>query len=550
MKKKVLSFLILYLTLSTSYSQNENFEIQKLALLCKTWGFLKYYHPNVAGGQHDWDKELIKIIPTIKKASDKSEVSSSLTDWIKDLGEIKSYTDDKKEDSLKYFYQNLDFRWINDTVKLNNNLINKLNFIKDNCFKGEQHYISTTKVGKFTVINEKEYDKELLKNEQYRLLSLFRYWNIIQYFYPNKYLLDEKWDNVLFEMIPKFINSKDITSYKKIIQELVAKVDDSHAWVDIKEERKWLPARFLNIDGKVVVSGFFNDSLALDKAGLQLGDIILKANNIDIGTLIKKHVHYVPGSNLNIKLSSTYVRMFSGEKDSIEITLNRNGKIFNKTFKRYSLDKLSNSTSKKVKVKTINEKIGYIDLTKIKPVEVPGIFEKFHNYKAIIIDVRGYPNFAFKKISEYLNSEKRKFARAIQPDLSYPGRFIWDDNKQMTTRSKKKKAFKGLTVILVNNKTISLGEYAVMSLQTADNAITIGNQTAGADGEVTTFHFIGDYKTAVSGRAYFYPDGTQTQRKGIKIDLVLSPTIKGLLSNKDEILDRAIEYIEQVLNTQ
>ena len=38
-----------------------------------------------------------------------------------------------------------------------------------------------------------------------------------------------------------------------------------------------------------------------------------------------------------------------------------------------------------------------------------------------------------------------------------------------------------------------------------------------------------------------YPDGTITQRVGIKIDIVVKPTIKGIKNGKDEVLEAAIQ---------
>ena len=56
---------------------------------------------------------------------------------------------------------------------------------------------------------------------------------------------------------------------------------------------------------------------------------------------------------------------------------------------------------------------------------------------------------------------------------------------------------------------------------------------------------VGGYKTMISGIGIFYPDGTKTQRKGVKIDIEVTPTLQGLIDGKDEVLQKAIEYIIQ-----
>lgn len=64
---------------------------------------------------------------------------------------------------------------------------------------------------------------------EYRLLTLFRYWNMINYFFPFKYALNQNWNQVLVDMIPLFREAPDVTSYHMAMMELVGRVNDSHA---------------------------------------------------------------------------------------------------------------------------------------------------------------------------------------------------------------------------------------------------------------------------------------------------------------------------------
>ena len=78
-----------------------------------------------------------------------------------------------------------------------------------------------------------------------------------------------------------------------------------------------------------------------------------------------------------------------------------------------------------------------------------------------------------------------------------------------------------------------------------EDCIVIGNQTAGADGDVAVFEYIGGYRTAISGNGILYPNGTETQRKGVRIDIEVKPTINGLKNGRDEVLEKAIEITEE-----
>ena len=126
--------------------------------------------------------------------------------------------------------------------------------------------------------------------------------------------------------------------------------------------------------------------------------------------------------------------------------------------------------------------------------------------------------------------------------MSYPGKFTW--KKPQNFGNTNKDYYKGKVILLVNEKTGSRAEYSTMCLQTANNVTTIGSQTWGADGEFTRIEFIGGYTAGISGTGIYYPDGTETQRIGVKVDVKIEPTIKGIREDKDEVLQRGIDYIK------
>ena len=69
------------------------------------------------------------------------------------------------------------------------------------------------------------------------------------------------------------------------------------------------------------------------------------------------------------------------------------------------------------------------------------------------------------------------------------------------------KLYKGKIVILVNEVTQSHAEFTTMCLQTAKNALVIGSQTSGADGNVSKIPFVGGFGSMITGLGVYYPDG-------------------------------------------
>ena len=98
-------------------------------------------------------------------------------------------------------------------------------------------------------------------------------------------------------------------------------------------------------------------------------------------------------------------------------------------------------------------------------------------------------------------------------------------------------------IVLLNEDSISQSEWTAMCFQTAGNTTIIGSQTAGADGNVFEFDF-NQFHTGFSGIGVYYPNKRETQRIGIVPDIEVKPTIKGIQEDRDEVLDRALVFIE------
>jgi hypothetical protein len=58
--------LFIFLFFSLNFPAQILSENQKLESLCRVWGFLKYYHPQVAKGNLNWDQQLFKKSMNLK----------------------------------------------------------------------------------------------------------------------------------------------------------------------------------------------------------------------------------------------------------------------------------------------------------------------------------------------------------------------------------------------------------------------------------------------------------------------------------------------------
>lgn len=542
LKIKLFVFAFLILVIFSGHSQQESFQTKKLESLAKIWGFLKYYHPEVASGNYNWDVELLKMLPKTQQAVSVEDLSTVYLEWIESKGEIKPCDKCSQDLGLTHYDKNFDLSWLLDENYFSKQLSEKLKYIENNRFQGKHFYLDQWKSSSIKVINEPEYNNFDFPDEDHRLLSLFKYWNIIEYFFPYKYMTDQNWNEVLIEMIPKFQNSKNATEYHLAMLELVAKIDDTHAYL-VSEYinnyfgNNWPPFGHRIIDDKAIITSFYSDSIA-HLNNLKIGDVIVEVNNQPISLVIDKVLKYIPASNKTAKLRYTFNRLFNSNSDSIEVKIKREDKEMFQSIATYPFSIFNYERPEGIKWKILEGNIGYVNTAFILGTDNVRAVRELRNCKAIIFDFR-QGTTARLGIANQLVSNEKVFAKILKPDISYPGKFYWETS----TVSGRRNNYKGKVIILVNDGTLSQAEYVAMSIQAAENVTTIGSQTLAADGNVSQFEFIGGFKTAMSGIGIYYPDGSPAQRKGVRVDIEVKPTIQGIKEGRDEVLEKALEYI-------
>ncbi|MCX6629419.1 MAG: hypothetical protein NTW28_17515, partial [Candidatus Solibacter sp.] len=155
-------------------------QARNLATLGKVWGFLKYHHPAVTGGKHHWDYDLFRVMPQVLAAGDSPTALSAISDWIGGLEAPQECANCATLDpSGLYLAPDLD--WISDEPLLGHDLSQTLQNVYHNRTPGpSQFYLSLMPgVGNPSFDHELSYSKWPYPDAGYRLLALFRFWNMV-----------------------------------------------------------------------------------------------------------------------------------------------------------------------------------------------------------------------------------------------------------------------------------------------------------------------------------------------------------------------------------
>ncbi len=529
-------------------------QLENLEVLCRVWGFAKYFHQQVAKGKINMDSALFKILPDIIKVTGKNERSRLLVQWLNGLGTIKN-CDTCNQISKSEIFREPDLRWMENRKIYTADLTKKLTDILKNRNADINYYVDKFATDNPDFSYEAKYKINIAGDDGMRLLALFRYWNSVEYFFPSKYLTAENWNRVLTAFIPLFIAVDTDVDYKLACAKLVSVIHDTHAANIFKDSTYYnyfgnyfLPFSLSFIKNRLVVKFYRYDSSGR-ASGLEPGDEIISINNMSVRHLVDSLKPYTPASNqaaLYRDIASKLERS-RDTKGSMEVKKGKQVKKIEVQYYWYrNIGRLTRSsyTSIYPMYKKLDTQVGYINLEKIQTDSLATIFKTLKNTKGIIIDIRNYPSdFMPFAMGYYLKQSKTPFVKFSYSDYSFPGRFYMFEGLQ--NGGAYPDYYKGKVVILVNEETQSQAEYTTMALKTVPGSVVIGSQTAGADGNVSDIYFPGGLSSYISALGVYYPDGKATQGIGIVPQIICKPTIEGIKAGRDELIARAMKWINE-----
>src|SRR5262249_39627620 len=294
----------------------------------------------------------------------------------------------------------------------------------------------------------------------YRLLALFRFWNIINYYYPYKHLLDRPWDSVLTEYIPKLEAAGNALEYAMTVAEMVTNIQDTHGFINSRTLNQYVgthkpPIEVRLIEGQTVITNILDDSVR-QASELSVGDVIVSVDGEEVAKRRERLGRLFAASTPQALQRRVHGALLSGpEKSQVKLAAkNKDGKLIEATLERTARPIL---VERKYPVFTVlPEGFGYMDLARLTVPEVDAAFEAIKNTPAVIIDIRGYPRGTAWAIAPRLTDKEVVTAlfernEPHSPDPTFTTRLRF----RQTTAPSGKWRYNGKVVALINEDAIS-----------------------------------------------------------------------------------------------
>ena len=526
-------------------------QVANLAMLGKVWGFLKYHHPVVVDGKSHWDYELFRILPKVLAATDGPGARAAIHRWVTGLGAVPACSRCASLDDSD-LHLRPPVTWLTDEV-LGAELAATLRAVhRSRPTAGKQFYVSLTlNVGNPSFDHEPAYASIGLPDAGYQLLALYRFWNIIEYWFPYRDVIGGNWDDELTIFIPRVALAKDSDSYKRQMMALIARVRDTHAnlWssLDVRPPvgACQIPVTMRFIEGQAVVTGYSHAESG-PATGLRVGDVVTTLDGVAVADLVERWTPYYAASNQPTRLRDIARSMTRGGCGEVRLRVKRDRETLELKPARVPESGISPTAGRThdrpgETFRKLSPDVAYLKLSSVRQSEAVSYIRSADETKGLIIDIRNYPSeFVVFALGSLLVDRPTEFARFTRGDLINPGAFYWTPPLSLQPAAPK---YMGKIVILVDESSQSQSEYTAMAFRSAPNATVVGSTTAGADGNVSAIPLPGGLRSMVSGIGVFYPDKRPTQRIGIVADVEVTPTIQGIRSGRDEVLEVALRQI-------
>lgn len=174
------------------------------------------------------------------------------------------------------------------------------------------------------VLGQKDnpYAQMSFPTEEYRLLALFRFWNVIHYFYPYKQLTDRPWETLLADFIPRFTENQSALDYQRTVAEMVARMQDTHGGVTGLQALgehlgTFAPAlRPASTGGQLTIVELI-DAAAAQSAGVELGDVIMTIDGQPVAERLAQLSRLRSLSTVQAAYAGIYPTALRGAKGTI-----------------------------------------------------------------------------------------------------------------------------------------------------------------------------------------------------------------------------------------
>ncbi|MFC2097845.1 S41 family peptidase [Bacteroidota bacterium] len=401
----------------------------------------------------------------------------------------------------------------------------------------------------------------------------FQYWDQVP---------DLDWDQLFQDFLPLVEKAQDKLEYVNVLKQYVALLHDGHTFVtyprDVFQQFDSPPVTVMEISGKAVITDF-SPPEEMDGVIIEKYSEILSVDGIPVESYINDKVYpfICTGTDHYLKYRGCIELLF-GEKNSIvELEIEQpDGQRRNIRLRR-NLTEIPIEKQPVVfmelpgfpwKLETVEHRelgagMHYIAINTMADSDLPNKFDKVINsvasLKGLIIDLRlnhgGNSANGDKVIQRLIQHKiptiKRKTLAYRSSERAWKNEVFgqnWFNYEQGYLEPRGSFQFNGPIVVLTSPNTWSASENFLAPLVTDKRITIVGQPTGGSTGQPLFIPLVGGAYFGICSVRNEFVDGQEFVGFGIQPDVYIEPDLFELRKGRDNILLKAIEILDSLVN--
>lgn len=503
-----------------------------LAFAMRVWGFAKYHNPAYTMFARDADKDFFDLVNAILADASDDPAGAALQ-WLDALP-------DREPEAMAVGPAapgDTTVDWIEGDTDTRVRLRQRLRGDAFNQIRrAVQGQVSLSPDSGEPVFERERSDIVDPQDVGYRLLAVARAWNAIQYWYAYRAELGVAWDDILESAVRNTLHATNARDAALALQRMLAIIPDSHVVLEhpalSKERACRVPVALRIVDDLPVV-------LRSITPLLRPGDRIEKIAGRPVRGLIDGLVHRLAASTpqaRRVAIADALVESPCGAR--IDIGFERDGEHHSKAI---PVDRVRLPNTPDLPAWTRHGDSIHVNVAELRAADVADVVKAASSADGLVIDLRGYPrDMLVQALGGHLVATPTPLARFKQAGLGRPGEF----RRTATTAIEPSRPLVDLPVaILIDETTISRGEYHAMAFRHARRAVTIGQRTAGANGDVSSLPLPDGGVVRFTGVRVTHPDGSALQAVGLPPDIEVDVTRPDIARGRDPVLRRGLDWV-------
>ena len=591
MKTHIYNTGLIFALLLLFSCQIEYKKVENLITFAKAYGYVKYFHPSDEASKINWNRFSIYGASQIENCKTKKDIINTLNRLFKPIAPSIEFTINDEEfdgdlnntipDSIESYkltywqHQGVSIGMKHDKYKIyESRRINRNSGRGGNqLFDYEPEFGESTveEIGDgifckipialfcntnltFPRANENELEelKEILKSINHtkpddlflRLGNIINVYNVFQHFYPYFDVVDVNWESELRKALTKSYLDGSGIEHLITLEQFTAPLKDGHIFVSNGNIKNFYipPISWEWIENELVITKYYGDIDPINE-----GDVVTQINGLKPKDYFDDVYSRISAGTAGWLQYRANIKSLQG-KTGTKITLELNNKTTLELERYHNLYRQENKIQKPI-YNELEEGIWYINLDRIEMDTVRELLPRLEQSKAIICDLRGYPNYNDEFIRHLLPIDDTTKAWLQIPQIVYPdqekvvGYKLGNNMDQMKPIS----PFLGdkIIIFIIDGQVISWAESIMGYIEGYNLATIIGQPSAGTNGTTNIFSLPGGYHITWTGMKVLKHDGSQHHGIGILPDTYVEKTIPGIKDGRDEFLEKALEIARE-----